>query len=91
MNQRKKSCQRREKDRRSIVLKAKGQVLRISAVIWALDQALCRFNNDTDDEMERSDEISVTHLNVAIEIMEHLMRQKLALGKPSLTAQPQAT
>ena len=67
MNQRKKSCQRREKDRRSIVLKAKGQVLRISAVIWALDQALCRFNNDTDDEMEWSDEISVTHLNVAIE------------------------
>ena len=34
----------RDWDRRSIVLKSKGQVLRLSAIIFALDQALSRLS-----------------------------------------------
>ena len=98
-NKRKRETLRRDSDRRSIVLKSKGQVLRLSAVIFALDQALSRLSvdaddndsdvedtpetEDTEDEEKWSAIISGEHMRVAIDLMEHLIDQKFALGKPS--------
>ena len=94
-NKRKRETPRRDRDRRSIVLKSKGQVLRLSAVIFVLDQGLSRLSPESDDELsedanesEISDEgaswktvITADYMRYAINLMNHLIEQKFALGK----------
>jgi hypothetical protein len=89
LNERKRQQHRRDRDRRSVLSKAKGQVIRIAAVNYALDQAIMKAMNGN-GAYEWSYVIPKEHMVKALVLINYLMEQKFALGKPS-TKRPAAT
>lgn len=82
LNERKRQEHHRNRDRKSVLSKAKGQVVRLATVSYALSQAM--EDNDMWNYV-----IPKTHMMMAIALMNYLIGQKFALGKPtvpSLTA-----
>lgn len=79
LNERKRQENRRDRDRKSVLAKAKGQVVRLASVIYALHQAI---TTSKDPTQEWSYVIPKEHLSKAIVLMNYLIEQKFALGKP---------
>jgi hypothetical protein len=74
LNERKRSQHRRDKDRKSILSKANGQVARLAAVlIFALDQALALVLQESDDQPSWLFEIPREFMERAIHLIEFCM------------------
>ena len=80
LNERKRKLPRYEKDRRSSLLKAKGQMLRLAAVIYALDQAI-KVSKETAANPQWSFIIPADFVKTAIYVQDYCVEQKFALGK----------
>jgi hypothetical protein len=75
LNERKRNQHRRDKDRKSILSKAKGQVARLAAVLFALDQALALVIKETDDQPSWLFEIPREFMERAIHLIEFCIAQ----------------
>ena len=88
LNERKRSQNRRDKDRKSILSKAKGQVARLAAVLFVIDQALDLVMHNTDVQQPWSFEIPQKFMQQAIHLIDFCIAQKFALGKPAFKPPP---
>ena len=84
LNERKRMQHRRNKDRKSVLSKAKGQVVRLAAVNFALHQAI---EVQQLDSCEWSFEILCEFMKMAITLMNFCIEQKFALGKLPTSSQ----
>lgn len=78
INERKRKEHRRDRDRKSVLSKAKGQVLRLAAVGFALHQAICTAE---DPSIQWQYTITKDHMLKAIYLVNFLIEQKFSLGK----------
>ena len=85
LNERKRTQHRRDRDRKSVLAKAKGQVIRLAAVTFALHQAISKVKANRDDDYPWSFEIPCEFLKKAILLQNFCIEQKFALGKPATT------
>ena len=81
LNDRKRALQRRERDKKSVLSKAKGQVLRVAAVTYALHQAIIMAVNEVENAPEWSNDIPSNFMTMACNFMDFCTTQKFALGK----------
>lgn len=88
LNERKRAQHRRDKDRKSILSKAKGQVVRLAAVLYALNQAIVHVHNPN-AESPWSFQITREFMQKAIALMNFCMEQKFALGKRPFQSTPE--
>jgi hypothetical protein len=79
LNERKRQEHQRDRDRNSVLSKAKGQVIRLSSVSCVLRQAICKSSDET---FEWSYIIPKQEMLNAMFLMNYLVEQKFALGKP---------
>ena len=92
LNERKRAQHRRDKDRKSILSKAKGQVARLAAILYALHQSVVTVSDNTSDQQTTwSFEIPREFMQKAIGLMNFCINQKLALGKPAFQSSPAAS
>ena len=83
LNQRKRNLHRRDVDRKSALSKAKGQVARIAAVLYGIDQAIGQVESEQIDQSWNFT-IKLEYFQMAKTLMEFCIEQKSCLGKPKI-------
>ena len=91
LNERKRSQHRCNKDWKSILSEAKGQVTRLATFLFVLDQALALVIQESDDQPSWLFEIPHEFIEWAIHLIEFCIAQKFALGKPAFKPPPANT
>ena len=76
LNERKRQHSRRERDRKSILSKAKGQVARLAAVTYALSQAAEKVKDPESFTDEWSYEIPTEFMTMAVKLMDYCIERK---------------
>ena len=86
LNARKRAQHRRDRDRKSVLSKAKGQVVRLAAVMYAIHQAITSVATEGNDDEETQPwtfEIPADFFQKAANLTNFCIEQKFYLGKPA--------